>query len=61
MPTVDTESPSSDTIEENNTTILSPMEPIMSSTITETSDITPSVIEESTDVTQLFAPVAVVT
>jgi len=61
MPTVDTELPSSDTIEENNTTILSPMEPIMSSTITETSDITPSVIEESADVTQLFAPVAVVT
>jgi hypothetical protein len=61
MPTVDTELPSSDTIEENGTTILSPIEPIMSSTITETSDITPSVIEESADVTQLFAPVALVT
>ena len=61
VPTVDTESPSSDTIEENNTTIFSPIEPIMSSIITETSDITASHIDTSTDVTQLFAPVAVAT
>jgi hypothetical protein len=33
----------------------------MSSIITETSDITASHIDTSTDVTQLFAPVAVAT